>query len=255
MIEKFEVEITPYHLKRMIHLYLPEDYYDTDEYYPVMYMYDGHNLFYDEDATYGKSWGLKDYLDENEKMIIVGIECNHEGTKRLDEFCPYEANSPHFGDIHGTGKVFMKWVVNELKPFIDSNYRTLKDRDHTMIGGSSMGGLMSLYTIVAYNNVFSKAACLSSSIALCFDDIILEIKKHKRFKSSKVFLSLGSDESRNKTGLAYSFANQLEVAHLLLDRGIKVYPYLQVNGAHNEASWEALLPVCMPYLYDFKKTK
>ena len=97
MIEKFEVLITPFSLKRMIHVYLPDDYYNHQESYPVMYMFDGHNLFNDQDATYGKSWGLKDFMDSyDKKMIIVGIECNHEGNQRLSEYCPYDLENSFF---------------------------------------------------------------------------------------------------------------------------------------------------------------
>lgn len=82
IVEKFEVMITPFQCMRMIHVYLPDNYNESQEQYPVMYMFDGHNLFCDEDATYGKSWGLKDFLDNyDKKLIIVGIECNHEGMK------------------------------------------------------------------------------------------------------------------------------------------------------------------------------
>ena len=66
---------------RMLHIYLPDDYDESDERYPVMYMFDGHNLFYDSDATYGKSWGMKDFLDSwDKKIIIVGAECSHTAT-------------------------------------------------------------------------------------------------------------------------------------------------------------------------------
>ena len=71
MVEKFDIVITPLGLERTIHVYLPEDYYDSDEQYPVMYMFDGHNLFYDHDATYGKSWGLKEFLDTYDKKLII----------------------------------------------------------------------------------------------------------------------------------------------------------------------------------------
>ena len=80
MIEKFDVYIEPFQLWRTMHVYLPKHYYETDERYPVMYMYDGHNLYNDQDATYGTSWGLSDFLDHYDKpFIIVGMECNHEG--------------------------------------------------------------------------------------------------------------------------------------------------------------------------------
>ena len=84
MIIKRDFIYTPKNKKRPIHIYLPDNYYETEERYPVMYYFDGHNLFYDEDATYGKSWGLKTFLDRWSKpMIIVGMECGHEGVERL----------------------------------------------------------------------------------------------------------------------------------------------------------------------------
>ena len=70
MIIKEEVWITPYQLPRMLHIYLPDDLQE-DEKLPVLYMFDGHNLFYDEDATYGTSWGLKDYLDKHHNRLMV----------------------------------------------------------------------------------------------------------------------------------------------------------------------------------------
>lgn len=143
MVIKEMVHITPYHLERMLHIYLPDDYEESEARYPVMYMYDGHNLFYNEDATYGKSWGLQEFMRQWEnQLIIVGIECNHEGNKRLEEFSPYDFRDFDGQRIHGTGKVFMQWVVDELKPLIDSHFRTKPEREYTGIGGSSMGGLM-----------------------------------------------------------------------------------------------------------------
>ena len=84
MIEKFEHYFPLKQTFKQIHVYLPDDYADSEERYPVMYMYDGHNLFNDHDATYGTSWGLKDFLEQYDKqLIIVGIECSHNGNERL----------------------------------------------------------------------------------------------------------------------------------------------------------------------------
>ena len=73
MIEKFNVKITPFDLIRTIHVYLPDGYLLNNDRYPVMYMFDGHNLFYDEDATYGKSWGLREFMDNYDKPLNVII--------------------------------------------------------------------------------------------------------------------------------------------------------------------------------------
>ena len=80
MIIKKEVLITPFNLNRMLHIYVPDGAFRSKKRYPVMYMFDGHNLFDDEEATYGKSWGLKDYLEQTRlPLVVVGLECNHEG--------------------------------------------------------------------------------------------------------------------------------------------------------------------------------
>ena len=93
MVYKFDVTITPFGLDRTVHLYLPQGYEQSDGRYPVLYFYDGHNLFSDADATYGKSWGLGDYLDRCGKgFIAVGVECNHEGNGRLIEYYPFGEN-------------------------------------------------------------------------------------------------------------------------------------------------------------------
>ena len=214
-----------------------------------MYMYDGHNLFYDEDATYGKSWGLKDYLDhDDKKMIIVGIECNHEGTQRLNEFCPYDIPHSYLGDIQGKGKILMDWVVNELKPYIDSHYPTIPFRECTGIGGSSMGGLMSLYTVIAYNQYFSKAACLSSAISFCDRQLKKELHNTVLSPDTRIYLSHGKRESKNP--------HQIKKIQTLLSSYQKEFSQRNISchieitdGFHNEASWEKEIPIFMDYLW------
>ena len=89
----------------------------------------------------------------------------------------------------------MDWVVHELKPFIDQHYRTIPFRECTGIGGSSMGGLMALYTIIQYNQYFSKAACLSSSISICQYQLKDELKKTQMSPDTRVYLSHGKRET------------------------------------------------------------
>ena len=169
MIIKRDIKFTPSNATRQLHIYLPESYSQGHELYPVMYFFDGHNLFNDEDATFGKSWGLKDFLENwGKDIIIVGIECGHVGNERLREYCPYTFHGNFWGGtLKGTGHKTLQWMVSELKPVIDSDYRTWPHREATGIGGSSMGGLMALYGAVCFNDWFSKAACVSSTISPC----------------------------------------------------------------------------------------
>lgn len=247
MIEKFEVLITPFSLKRMIHVYLPDDYYNHQESYPVMYMFDGHNLFNDQDATYGKSWGLKDFMDSyDKKMIIVGIECNHEGNQRLSEYCPYDLENSFFGPVRGQGKQLMDWVVNEFKPMIDNKYRTIPFRECTGVAGSSMGGLMALYTVIKYNQYFSKAACLSSAISMCFLQLQEDLKNSWIDSDTKVYFSFGTNETTN---LAKTYAMHQFFYDQFIDRGASCYINVVQDGNHNEASWEKENPIYLDYLW------
>lgn len=163
MIEVFPVTLPRLSGKqsRRVYVYVPDALAaDPDARYPVLYMFDGHNVFFDQDATYGKSWGMKEYMDQTQTpLIIVAVECNHApNNARLSEYSPFTFQEENLGRIRGRGKWTMEWLVQELKPMIDAQYPTLPQREATFIAGSSMGGLMSLYALVAYNHVFSRAA-------------------------------------------------------------------------------------------------
>ena len=152
--------------QRRAYVYLPTMYEaEPDRRFPVLYMFDGQNVFFDEDATYGKSWGVADYLDYTDTpLIVAAVECNAgPNNERLVEYSPYRFDDPTYGHFDGKGQATMSWYIHRFKPFIDRNFRTLPDREHTFIGGSSMGGLMSLYALLQYNDTFSRAAALSPS--------------------------------------------------------------------------------------------
>ena len=171
MLIKQSFLFPPKNADRPLHIWLPEDYHTSGEYYPVMYFFDGHNLFRDEDATYGKSWGMAKFLSQWKKpMILVGIECGHEGQERLSEYLPYPAQG-WFGQFEPRGWETMEWILRDVKPYIDITYRTIPFRECTAIGGSSMGGIMALYACAHFNRWFSKAACISTAMASAWDPL------------------------------------------------------------------------------------
>ena len=94
MVETFTAHITPFGLDRNTFVYLPDGWQTSGKRYPVVYMFDGHNLFFDSTATYGTCWGLKEYMDAHGEAIIVAPECNHEGNARLEEYSPYDLPRP-----------------------------------------------------------------------------------------------------------------------------------------------------------------
>ena len=112
---------------RKAYIWLPDCYEEDDvRRYPVLYLFDGHNTFVDGEATYGKSWGLASYLTWTKKpLIVVGVECNTRGNGRLREYSPVSFSDEKYGNVRGQGRKYMQWLVEELKPYIDENYRTM----------------------------------------------------------------------------------------------------------------------------------
>ena len=232
---------------RRAYIYLPASYEKNPEQrYPVLYMFDGHNVFFDKDATYGKCWGMKEYLQHSKKqMIVVAVECNHEGNKRLVEYSPMSYENAFMGKIRGKGNVYMQWLVQTLKPYIDSTYRTLPDREHTAIAGSSMGGLMSLYAVTAYNHVFGKAACLSPSLWVDFNKILELVAKSSLQSGTNIFMDYGEQELANHFGSQEAL---MAMTHLLIAKKANVTFRILPGGGHNEASWEREIPIFMDCL-------
>ena len=248
MVKQWKVKIPELsgNMERLVYLYLPEGWKDSGKRYPVLYMFDGHNIFFDSHATYGKSWGMQEYMDKTKKqLIIVAVECNHEGNKRLEEYAPMDISFPDVGVVEGHGKQYMDWMVNTLKPYIDQNYPTLTDRDNTSLAGSSMGGLMALYGVCDYNGVFRKAACISPSFWVSKDKVVDMVGRAQIATDSSVYINYGSLELPNHTTNSEAL---ISVARMLLTRRVKVAFNIVPGGVHNERSWEQQIPAFMDYL-------
>ena len=244
MVQKWNVTIPELtgEEARGVYVYLPEGYeWERERRYPVLYMFDGHNVFFDSDATYGKSWGLGDYLDALQTpLIVAAVECNHHPDNgRLSEYSPYTFYEPDLGHVTGRGKITMDWFVHSFKPQIDRQYRTLPDRGHTFIAGSSMGGLMSLYALLEYNHVFSRAAALSPSLWVAPDRLARLVRGAEVRSDTVLYMDYGSRELGNHELMQGQFAR---VVGQLLTRGIKLTCRIVPGGDHCEASWERQIP-------------
>lgn len=232
--------------ERRAYVYLPKSYdKNPEKRYPVLYMFDGHNVFYDSHATYGKSWGMKKYMDRSKtELIIAAIECNHSPDfGRLKEYTPFDFASKEIGcEIKAYGKQTMDFYLNVFKKEIDQNFRTLPDRKHTYIAGSSMGGLMSLYALLAYNDYFSAAAALSPSVWVNpqkLEELIRDVRLHP---DTTLFMNYGSREMkhhRQMERIYHKTASLLAKKRIFLT--IRIVPY----GDHCEACWEKEIPIFM----------
>lgn len=250
MITQMDFYYSPHQSNRKLHIYTP----DKEGLFPVMYFFDGHNLFFDKDATYGKSWGLYDFLENFEKdFIIVGIECSHKDNQRLEEYCPYNFIGSLWKDLDHLGHATMEWIVHEIKPYIDTHFPVYTNRECTGIAGSSMGGLMSFYGILHYNDIFSKAACLSSTFTPGKNLILEDLKQTHFDLDTRIYLSFGEKEANRykrknvfHTPIGFiheTIKNELEKKH------VQVYLRMQEKGKHNEESWEKLNEDYFYYLW------
>lgn len=154
---------------RTVRVWTPSDY-DPHKKYDVIYMHDGQNLF-DASITWnGEEWGVDETLShliaegKIRPCIVVGMDC---GTLRYEEYYPSKIcqNIPEgclTEDFTPLGDEYLRFIVEEVKPFIDRKYSTWGDAAHTFVSGSSCGGLISSYALCEYPEVFSGAACLST---------------------------------------------------------------------------------------------
>ena len=250
MIEKKYIEMKEtFYGNRVINVYLPDDYNERRKKYPVLYMFDGHNLFFDEEAAFGKSWGVKEYLEENGiQLIVVGIQCSFDGNERISEYSPYDLENYYGEFIKGKGNDYLDWIINVVKPMIDSEYRTKTDKKHTLIGGSSMGGLIATYAGIKYSDVFSKCACLSPAFELCYDKLMTDALDSESQRGTKFFMSIGSTELEQTNRMVNFSSYMLELCHILQSKGAICYPRLVPGGEHNEASWEKQVPAFIEFL-------
>lgn len=256
MVIKREMWYPPKGENRTLHIYLPDDYETSEERYPVTYFFDGHNLFFDEDATYGKCWGLKTFLDQwDKKMIIVGMECSHTGYDRLSEYSPYRPNWGWLSDTVALGDETYQWLVNDIKPMIDREYRTWWHREATAIAGSSMGGIMAIYGLVKYNHVFSKGGCISSAIGYCMPQLMNDMKNCYIAPDTRAFLSWGTKEAHGikddtqEDRHSYTYRNNRAVYNKFEQAGAIPRLYCQIGGSHCEADWEKQVPMFMDFLW------
>lgn len=237
MVDRYPVRIEPLNRSGWIDLYLPEDYYSGDRRYPVIYMFDGQNLFFDQQATFGKSWDLKTFLDQTpESCIVVGIECDPVGQNRLHEYTPYPLEETFFGSTIGAGAVLLEWIVQFLKPTVDQRLRTWPQREATAVAGSSMGGLMAFFAVVRHNDLFSKAACLSPSLMVCQEEISREFERIDLNPDTRIYWSFGSRELPPRQHVEAQMLLE-EYRRSIVERGGFGKVAFIENGEHNEETW------------------
>ena len=247
MIQTFDLtipELSGGELRRA-YVWLPDAYDgDPDARFPVLYMFDGQNVFFDEDASFGTSWRMYDYLNAGQPDVIVAaVSCSQTG--RMAEYSPFSHENGDAGHVNARGRSTMEWLLGEFKPSIDAQYRTLPDRDNTLIAGSSMGGLMSLYAALDYNGAFSRAACLSPSLWVHPRKSLRMIERARIAPDTCIYFDYGTQEIGNHPKNTEVLC---AACSALLHKGVDLTFRLVPGGTHSEESWAQRVPVMMKCL-------
>lgn len=265
-IENFKSDFIP---SRNVDVWLPEGYAVSKK-YAVIYMHDGQMLF-DSTLTWNKKeWKVDEVVSQlikvkkTEECIIVAIWNN--GADRISEYFPTKifdllepATRKKISDKYCNGKPangdnYLKFLVSEIKPYIDKNFSTKTDKEHTFMIGSSMGGLISIYAISEYPNVFGGVACMStawlSSIEPNYEIPVAAFDYLKKNLPSpfehKIYFDYGTGESDKNYEMTQSFVDLIAKG-----KGFGIYNYLSKvfeKDEHNEVAWSKRLHFPVEFL-------
>lgn len=266
---------------RMVRIYLPRDYASSSRAYPVLYLQDGQQLF--SPGPFG-DWLVDETMDRlieadpARAMIVVGVD---NSPHRWDEYGPW-ANP----DMHawvdpswarpgegGEGAAYVGFLSGTLKPMIDARYRTLPDRAHTAVGGSSMGGLIALYAGLVHPEVFGKVMAMSTAVWfaegggpwLSDNRLLALVRAHPAPAGVRFYLDVGTAERSRDTdpdvtdraGRPVSYPRAYlegteSVADALRRAGVRpeqLRVVVDTGGIHNESAWSTRFAGALEWLF------
>ena len=241
---------------RLLRVWLPPGYDDptnNSRVYPVLYLNDGQNLFQAETSYTGVEWQVDETADRlmrEEKihpLIVVGID--HGGKDRMKEFVPYRSFSPPI--LRPQGRRYPEFLVDEVMPFVARNYRVGAGAENVGLGGSSLGGLVALYTAMARPGMIGRLLIESPSLFMSNRQLLKEARGFKQWPQ-RVYAGIGTRES-GRPERDQSFVNDvLRLTQAMNAAGLGD-DRLRVNVAegavHSESEWAKRLPDALEFLF------
>ena len=234
---------------RELVVYCPPGYDDNEQQrYPVLYLQDGQNLF---DATTAFIPGMDWKVDETaetlilekavQPVIIVGIY--NAGEQRIGEYTP--TRDPKLGG--GRADLYGRMLVEELKPFIDREYRTLPDAENTGLGGSSLGGLVTMFLGLRHPDVFRRLAVISPSVWWSRRAIVASVRRLKCKLPLRIWVDIGTEEGDAHVANAKLLRDALAEKGWVEGEDLR---YTEIPGAtHTEAAWAERVSPVLRYLF------
>lgn len=251
---KLHEEFSSVHVehKRDVLVYLPPGYgEDPQRRYPVFYMHDGQNLMNAEDAFGGIVWQVDETAQrlilagEIEPLIIVGI--HNAGEWRIDEYTPVKSSTGKMKGRGGKADQYGRMIIEELKPFIDAEYLTRPGREFTGLGGSSLGGLVSLHLGFKRPDIFSRLAVISPAVWWANNQIIREAAKIEERIPLRIWLDIGKREGSR---IKHQVRALKEILRANGWKDGEDLAYFEIPEArHDEAAWAARFDAVLKFLY------
>jgi predicted alpha/beta superfamily hydrolase len=238
---------------RLLRVWLPPDYDGWGETrYPVLYLNDGQNLFDPATAFAGIHWKVGETatrLIAEQKirpLIVVGIDNTKD---RIHEYIPYPSRDPKV--LGAKGKCYPEFLKREVMPLIEDHYSVIQAPEHTGLGGSSLGGLITLYTQLAAPAVFGRLLIESPSLFVAKKKILEESRKSTIWPA-RTYLGMGTQEigdARKDSKIVADFRELESILRAadLDERRLKVR--LDEGGSHSESAWAARFPEALEFLY------
>lgn len=239
--------------KKKIRIFLPRNYEGSDKSYPVLYMHDGQNLI-GKDNPSNHSWEVLKTMDESSEnigdMIIVGIDNDQQ--KRILEYTPHIskklgryllANTQiQKNEIEAEADQYGEFIIQQVIPYVNQNYRTLKDRDHTFIAGSSCGGIISIYLGIKYHDHFSVIGAFSPAYWVVKKYLFDYLEKSTLNQDLYVYHDMGGKENGLRSRAYITDMNLFDDLLLTkIDRS-HVLKVLDADAIHNEYHWALRFP-------------
>jgi predicted alpha/beta superfamily hydrolase len=229
-------------------IWFPPAYFrDPQARFPVAYMFDGQNLFGDE-GSFSGGWHVHRVMDARAakgKVVPIVVGIHHGGATRAEELSPWGIGRGK----HGKADALLDWVTGTLRRFVAEDLRVLEGPEHTLVGGSSLGGLAALYAGFRHPDVFGRVLAMSPSLWVHRGGIHAIARQARLAPGARFYLDAGG---REMGGRMLHDAERL--AWLLAERGLVPSQDLMwrpdQRGSHNERAWSRRLPKAVRFLYD-----
>lgn len=244
-----------FHNKRLLRVWLPPGYdlpENAGQHYPAFYLNDGQNLFEQATSFTGIEWQVDETADrlirtrEIPPTIFVGID--NAGPERLKEYLPYRSLNPVV--LRPQGSRYPQFLVEEVITFVSQHYRTAKGPEHTLLGGSSLGGLISLYVVIAHPGAFGRVLLESPSLWVGNRRILRDCRGFRQWPE-KIFLGIGTREVGREEKDRQTVENVLELERILKRSGLddrRLRVEVGEGATHSEGAWAARFPGALKFL-------